>query len=116
MIITADDVRTHLGGLDRYVDQLGAEQAARAYAERIAAAEAWFQRTTRVRLEPTLIVTYPEEGQEYDLADDAYTLHGAAPRVLSASSRGGARHRDNPSQPEFGEATRLLPSRPPGSA
>jgi len=78
MIITADDVRTHLGGLDRYVDQLGPEQAARAYAERIAAAEAWFQRTTRVRLEPTLIVTYPQEGQEYDLADDAYTLHGAS--------------------------------------
>jgi hypothetical protein len=78
MIISADDVRTHLGGLAQYVDALGPELAARAYAERIAAAEAWFQRTTRVRLAPTHIVTYPEEGQEYDIADDAYTLHGAS--------------------------------------
>jgi len=76
-IIDVDDVKTHLGGMAAYVDLLGPELAARAYSERIEAAEAWFQRTTRIRLEPTRIKTYPREDEEYDLADDAYTLTNA---------------------------------------
>ncbi len=79
-VVTADAVRRHLGGIAPYVSQLGLADEAALYDEAIAAAEANFERATRVLLSPKTIRTRPRDDEEYDIADDPYTLHRAFSR------------------------------------
>jgi len=74
-VISADDVRRHLGGVAPYVAQLGLADEDAVYSHALEAAEAHFERQTRVLLSSKLVRTNPQDGEEYDLADAPYTLH-----------------------------------------
>ncbi len=74
-VISQDEVKRHLGGVAPYVEQLGPGEAAALYGQSIAAAEANWERLTRVLLSQKVIRTNPREGETYDIADAPYTLH-----------------------------------------
>ena len=74
-VISQDDVKRHLGGVAPYVAQLGLADQDAIYSHAIEAAEASFERQTRVLLTPKLIRTNPRADEQYDIADAPYTLH-----------------------------------------
>jgi hypothetical protein len=79
-VITAGEVKQHLLGVTQCITEAAAQEGfdeADFYASAISAAEAEFERDTRILLTPRTIRMDPDGSEEYDLTEDPLDLHRA---------------------------------------